>query len=85
MGVDVCGGMIVGESGAKLVNPDSYDLDQLSLYYDAPEEDRYYGFNVDDVIVSDMEGWLADVRALAKEFEELTGVPARLIGAQDIT
>ena len=95
MGIDFDGGMIVGESGRKISLPedfdcmsewaDSNDMTKMAMHYDADDDCCLYGFNVDDILVSEIdEGWLADIRAKAAKFEELTGVPAKLIGTQNI-
>jgi len=99
MGIDYSGGMIIGEIGSKLgmpENPDEEDLefhewaeengmDRMSLHYDADDDYCYYGFEVDDIPVEDIDsGWLDLVKAKAKKFEELTGVKAKLIGTQNI-
>jgi len=96
MGIDYDGGMIVGELGHKLETPSGFkgdlsewveevELERMSKFYDADIEYNVIGFRVSDVKVSDIEGeWLIKVKKLAKKFEALTGVPARLIGTQDI-
>ena len=98
MGIDYEGGMIVGADGDLLSVPDGvkepfYEwaedvgLERMSRYYDAGQEECYYGFTVPDVFVSEIlsSGWLRDVSDKAAEFEKLTGVKAQLIGSQDIT
>ena len=96
MGIDYSGGMIVGEIGSKLSEPDEYEdgfnewaeeneLESMSQYYDCDQEDKYYGFRVDNVEVEKIDGeWLDDVKQKAEKFEKLTGVKAKLIGTQDI-
>lgn len=97
MGIDYSGGMIVGELGSELKEPDDYEdglaewaydngMSCMSLYYDASHNQCFFGFLVPDVLVSDMNTeWLAGIMLKAAEFTRLTGVPARLIGTQDIT
>ena len=95
MGIDYSGGMIVGELGKKLPLPDGYDslsewadendLKVMSLHYDADTDWCYYGFEVPNVQVSEMnEVWLQGILEKAETFERLTGVPAQLIGTQNI-
>ncbi len=96
MGIDFDGGMIVGRMADQIAEPGDYedsfadwlddnDMDTMSLYYDADEDKQYAGFRVNNVPVAEMCGeWLADVKAKAATFEELTGEPAHLIGTQNI-
>jgi len=96
MGINYDGGMIVGELGSKIEKPRDFSgelyewieemgLDRMFMYYDADIEDNIVGFKVEDVLVSDMSGkWLTDVWEKAAEFYRLTGVPAKLIGTQNI-
>ena len=97
MGMDIDGGMIVGALGEDLFDKkpegvplyewvDDLGLDRLSKYYDADDEECYYGFCVDNVLVTEMtEEWIRGIRMKAIRFADLTGVPAMLIGSQDIT
>jgi len=94
MSIETDGGMIIGRMANDIPMKDGVDIDDwcadndityMSLRYDAQLYDRVYGFLIDDVIVNDMEDtWLFEVQRLAKKFEELTGVPAMLIGSQDV-
>lgn len=94
MGIDTDGGMIIGERGHKIEAPEGEDfadwaednkLERMAMYYDADTDDCYYGFTIVDVLVEDMTGeWLQYIHKLANKFEELTGVPAMLIGTQDV-
>lgn len=95
MGVDISGGMIIGEIGSKLESQDEnmelYEwaeevgFESMSLYYDASSDATFYGFEVDDVPVKDIDDkWIEDVRGKASKFKELTGVEARLIGTQSV-
>jgi hypothetical protein len=95
MGIDYDGGMIIGEIGSKLCEPDTYDgfgewvedndMKAMSLHYDAGSDFQNIGFAVPDIAIAEMDGeWLADVKAKARKFEEITGVPAKLIGTQNI-
>ena len=96
MGIDYDGGMIVGAKGDVILSKNEFEegifewaeeheLDDMSLWYDADPEDKYYGFRVKDVLVSEIEGeWLADVKEKARKFQALTGIPAELIGTQNI-
>ena len=96
MGIYYSGGMIIGEAGSKVNVPEEFeddvyewlednDMEYMSLYYDADSDGQIFGFKVSDIPVSDIdEEWLALIKERAEKFEELTGVPARLIGTQDI-
>jgi len=96
MGIYYDGGMIVGELASELDIPETEEiknyewvhqngLDKMAQYYDCNLEDCYIGFCVDDVPVSEITGeWLDNVKKLSDRFEKLLGVPARLIGTQDI-
>ena len=96
MGIDYSGGMLVGASGSALKVPEDYEgelsefaedheMEYYSEHYDAGDNDRYYGYPVEDTLVSEMnEEWLSYVKRLADKFETLFGVPASLIGSQDI-
>lgn len=96
MGIDVSGGMIVGIIGSELIDAiktvDDFNewyeingLDRMATHYDADNDDCFFGFQVEDVPVSEMKGiWLKDVEEKAKRFKELTGIDASLIGTQDV-
>lgn len=96
MGMDIGGGMIVGAWAEEISEPDDYEdefcewaegegLDCYSMYYDATEEGQFCGFTVDDVDTKDLNlEWLDKVKQLGTKFEELTGVPAKLVGMQDV-
>ena len=65
---------------------EDHDLDYLSPYYDSDSEKWTIGYVIADVEVDSInEDWLDMVRKLAKEFETLTGVKAKLIGTQNVT
>jgi hypothetical protein len=95
MGVDYDGGMIVGREVKDLHIPDTDEmsaeewiedqgLSRMSPWYDCDLRHCIIGYEVEDVEVSDMDVWLADVRAKAEKFEALFGVKAMLIGTQNI-
>jgi len=95
MGIDYSGGMIVGENGSEIPEPEDIslsewaednDMTSYSLHYDADDDSCIYGFEVPNVLVSDIDGtwWLEDVKAKAAKFKMLTGLDARLIGTQNI-
>lgn len=94
MGIDYSAGMIVGCHGEDLNWPEDCEceyewaedngLERMSNHYDADYLNSYFGFLVKDVLVDDIDEWLKEVKKLAKEFEDLTGNKASLIGAQDI-
>lgn len=108
MGIDISGGMFVGNSYDAIIEtiklPEEYEesvdyylteelwdksrkegMSSYSPYYDAPEDEHFYGYPVNDLAVSDMtEEWLESIRTLADKFEKITGCKAELIGMQDI-
>jgi len=94
MGIDIGGSMLVGALGDSLNIPEDEDffewieesgLTYLSLYYDSPLEDKYFGFIVEDIPVKEMdEVWFKKITDLATKFEDITGVKAYLIGSQDV-
>jgi hypothetical protein len=93
MGMEIRGGMVVGEFGFNITPPNDMTLcdwveenglDSYPQHYDAPPEQWVIGFSVDDVQVfvdhkPDME-WFGDVLVKANKFEGIAGVPAKLIG-----
>lgn len=102
MGIDVDGGMIVGERASKLNISESmlgeYNcedlsefysevLDNMSPYFDSDVGDWIVGYTVPDVLINspEFDQWWLRVREMAHNFEKLTGVPARLIGTQNVT
>ena len=96
MGIDIEGGMIVGEEANLIDVPEGCDdefyewaenvgMDSYAEHYDADEDYKVYGFPVKDVAVDDMCGeWIEDVKKKADTFFKLTGVKARLIGMQNV-
>lgn len=62
-------------------------FDYCSPYFDAPTEHFVIGFGVNDVPIDSEEFaiWIDDVKEKAKEFEEITGIKAKLIGTQHVT
>ena len=97
MGVDYSGRMIVGCNADNISYDDEefeygyeyceeHDLDSYSLWYDAGTDGQVWGFTVKDVtILSDeFDNWVNMVKRKAKEFEEITGEKAMLIGMQNI-
>lgn len=97
MGIDIDGGMIVGAHGSDLPwNPDSdlhpgdwvesMGMVTLCEYYDGGFDNSFFGFHVRPMKVSEMDdAWLYEIKDMAREFENITGVDAYLIGAQDVT
>lgn len=73
--------------GYYLYLEDEHDMYSMHPYYDADVEDWAIGFQVPDVKMSDVYGdsaWYCDLKYKAKQFKDLTGVEARLIGTQNI-
>jgi len=96
MGIHYSGGMLVGAHGSRISAPEDYEDTEgewaedcgLEIYGEhcgAEWGTSFIGFAVDNILVSQMDGeWLDEIKKLALEFEKLTGVEARLIGAQNI-
>lgn len=95
MGIDYNGGMIVGALGSDLNIPEKYEylsewaednnMTTMSLYYDADSESQYMGFEIEDILVSEINNdWIKSLKTFSKKFEDITGVPAKLIGTQNI-
>jgi hypothetical protein len=98
MGISYGGGMLVGCEGLP-PEPDDWDEDEseewyehleglgiesYSQYYDADYCDCYFGFPVGNCLVENIDQWIVMVKDLAKEFEDITGVKAELVGTQNI-
>lgn len=97
MGVNYSGGMIVGAPAGGI----SYDEEQFeeyefleehgmesySLWYDSDASGQVWGFPVEDVDIlsKEFDDWVSMVKRKAKQFEDITGVKAQLIGMQNIT
>ena len=95
MGIDIDGGMIVGDDLTDLsLNVqervleliDNREMDYLSPYYDSDREDWTVGYRQPDVMIVDdtIVGWLVKVSEDADRFEEITGTKAKLIGMQHV-
>jgi hypothetical protein len=93
--IEITGGMIVGEIGSKLGLVDApnglsewaedNDIATMSMHFGADPDCCYYGFSVQNMLVSKIDqAWLDDLKTKAVRFEELTKVPAKLIGAQNV-
>lgn len=88
----VCeGGMIVGAVGSELSVPEDLveweclGITYLSKYYDAGDDGRFYGFEVPNVLASDIDlEWVINILKLSAKFKAITGVEASLIGTQDV-
>ena len=94
MSISYDGGMIVGRDWADM-NIDTEEMSvgdwleenamaAMSAYSDCGPHGWTVGFEVKDIIVNDIDEWIKEVKATAKEFKELTGYDAKLIGTQDI-
>jgi len=100
MGISYGGGMLIGCEGLP-TEPEWWDedergewrdylledkeLDRYSQYYDAGDDNCYFGFAVGDVKFQDMNAdWFNKIKKLAIEFEKITGEEPYLIGTQDI-
>lgn len=97
MGVDIDGGMIVGEQGLRIQSstPDKFEsksewlenegMNIMPMHYDADSDWCFYGFSVANIRVSEIDdAWLTELKDKAELFEKLTGVPAKLIGTQKV-
>jgi len=99
MGINYDGGMIVGCCGSELPEFTDGDedatrddwayehgLERMHLWPESSDDNTYYGFKVDDILVSDIKAeWVEELKVKALKFFELTGVHAGLIGVQDIS
>ena len=94
MGIDIEGGMVLGEQVKKLKLPedvyvpdfvDDNNMTHMSPWFDADPEEWTIGFKVKDVAVSDMtEEWFDTINTQAKTFKALTGTLPKLIGMQTV-
>lgn len=92
MGIYYSGGMIVGAAGSELSIPEDQEdwedlgITSMSKYYDASEDDCYWGFEIPDVLASDIDPeWVINILKMGAKFKAITGVEASLIGTQDIS
>lgn len=62
------------------------ELDMYCNYFDADKDGSYIGFEVNNVSIDDpdFDKWVEEVKVKSKEFEDITGVKAKLIGCQHI-
>lgn len=62
------------------------DMRTYSYHYDASEDYQIVGFTVKDIepLSDGFEEWVADVKAKAAKFKELTGIEPELIGMQHV-
>lgn len=96
MGIDVSGGMLVGNRADSIDLGDEYEFAWefaeehgmviFSAWYDAGVEGQYIGFRVEDVdpLSEEFFDWVTNVTTSAKKFKEITGCDATLIGMQDV-
>jgi len=95
MGIDIDGGMIVGEEVNKINIPEKYEdiyewfedtgMSKFSPWFDAEIESCVVGFMIHDISVDDInDSWIESIREKAARFKEITGIPAKLIGMQDV-
>lgn len=60
-------------------------LDYYSMWYDAGDEGRVYGFTIKSNWPRfDLNKMVSEVERLMDEFEEITGVEAKLYGMQNV-
>lgn len=100
MGIDISGGMFVGAEGGELAVVDEqgyeiedwadellgeHDMQSYSPYYDADPSECYYGYEIEPILVKDIdEKWIADIKAKAEKFKSITGAEPYLIGMQNV-
>ena len=61
-------------------------MSTYSLWYDSGTDGQVVGFKVPDInpLSDEFESWVANVKKLAKEFKDITGVEPELIGMQNV-
>lgn len=61
-------------------------MEIYSFYYDADARSQVVGFTVADVepLSENFDKWVSEVRTMAQDFEDMTGVKASLIGMQNV-
>lgn len=60
-------------------------LEVYNEVYDADKRYQVWGFPVKNIMVNSIDNkWLDDIRDKAKRFHDIFGVPAKLIGSQNI-
>ena len=98
MGIDISGGMIVGAWMEECDIPetthgDKYDwleehgMETMRCHYDCGDGDKFIGYSIEDVTVAELTNsneWIDHVDLLGKRFQRLLGVPAKLVGMQDV-
>lgn len=95
MGVDISGGMIVGnrlgESVYEICGEDvalwceEQGMTSMSPWYDSEPEYWTIGYKVKDVSVKEMDAdWYNNIKVLGEEFKKITGVEAELKGMVDV-
>lgn len=60
-------------------------MTNLSTKYNSSEDVCYFGFQVENVRIKDIDAWTANVKELGRKFEELTNTEANLICSIDIS
>ena len=63
-----------------------HNMDTYSMWYDSDVDGQILGFKVPDInpLSENFDGWVENVKRLAKEFKEITGVEPELIGMQNV-
>lgn len=99
MGIDISNSLLVGASYDELepfitqtlARGDEDDIQVIlddnfcsaSPYYDAPREDCFYGFRIQNYKEL-TEDWWTVTKTVAAQFEELTGVKPRIRGGAHV-
>lgn len=94
MGIDIDGKLLIGCYGEDINIGDHDDINdwaeanevsEASPHYDCGTDERFYGFDVDPIMVKDMDQeWLDDLKKKGDRFKEISGHEAMLIGIQNV-
>lgn len=63
-----------------------HGMETYSMWYDSGNEGKVVGFKVPDInpLGEDFDEWIENVKTLATEFKEITGIDPELIGMQNV-
>lgn len=94
MGIDIDGKMLIGCWGDDVdigVHDDindwaeENDISSASSHYDCGTDETFYGFDVEPILVKDIDqAWVDDLKSKAEKFKEIAGHEAMLIGMQNV-
>jgi len=95
MGIDINGGMIVGNDAGHVPVPDDVEdtldwleeqgMDQFCRYFDADFDAQVWGFEIKSVWREDeLDDFMAEIKRKMAKFKELTGADAKIYGMQNV-